>query len=295
MEREIREFISYLHNTKHTSYNTEVSYQRDLKKMALFLQDRGVLHVEHVTEPDLSAYAAYMQREQFASSSISRSIAAIRALFGFLLQQGRIFEDPSLNLKPPKVSKKRPEILTEYEIRSLLAQPMHNTPKGVRDQAMLEILCETGLRVSELIHLRMEDVSIAGSLVYCREGEKERCIPITGHCRRSLDEYLKFARPCFVKEHEQEMLFVNCSGKPMSRQGFWKVLKGYADNAGIQKDITPHTLRHSFAVLKLQQGMNLKEVQELLGHSDISTTQWYLNLEEAEKDSGVESSTRYAI
>ncbi len=277
MEREIRKFIAYLHNTKHTSYNTEVSYERDLKKLILFLQNRGVLHIENVTRQDLLAYMDYMHVEQFACSSISRSIASIRSFFLFLYQKGRMYEDLSQDLKPLKVPKKMPEILTECEIRNLLSELRRDTPKGLRDSAMIELLCGTGMRVSELIHLGVSDVSISSSLICCREGEKERKIPISLHLREVMEEYLESGRPVFVKEETQEILFTNCSGKPMSRQGFWKILKRYGENAGIQKDITPHTLRHSFAVLKLQQGSDVRDVQELLGHSDISTTQWYLN------------------
>ena len=268
MDIEIREFITYLHNRKRTSHNTEVSYQRDLKKMAAYFEERGIYDIRDVGELELEGYLSYMERGQFASSTISRNVASIRALFQYLQQEGRIERDPSLELKPPKVEKRMPEILSVDEVDRLLRQPDLNTPKGIRDSAMLELLYATGMRVSELLHL---------GYVVCHDEEKERVIPVGNVCRNAMDKYLKEARRIFVKENETQSLFTNCSGKSMSRQGFWKVLKGYAEEAGIQHDITPHTLRHSFAAHMLQNGADVKSVQEMLGHSDISTTQIYLN------------------
>ena len=278
MEREIREFIAYLHNTKRTSYNTEVSYQRDLKKLAAFMKDRGLVNLSDVTRGDLEAYIFYMEKENFASSSISRSVASIRALYHFLFKEGVIAEDPSEEIKPPKVEKRMPEVLTIQEVVDLLAQPDTKTSKGIRDSAMLELLYATGMRVSELIHLQLSDVNLRLSYVTCTDGDKARVIPIGNVSREALVRYMQQARPVFVKDEKETTLFTNCSGKPMSRQGFWKVLKGYADAAGIKRDITPHTLRHSFAVHMLQNGADVRSVQEMLGHSDISTTQIYLNM-----------------
>lgn len=278
MERELREFIMYLHNGRKTSYNTEVSYQRDLKKMTAFLNDRGIKAVQDVRAIDLEAYLDYMEREDFASSTISRSVASIRALFQYLYKEGRIAQDPSDDLRPPKVKKKTPEILSVQEVDKLLRQPDLSTPKGIRDSAMLELLYATGMRVSELIHLKLEDVNLSMGYVFCHENGKERVIPIGNVSRQALERYIVQARPVFLKEGTGEALFTNCSGKPMSRQGFWKVLKGYAEEAGIAHDITPHTLRHSFAVHMLENGADVKSVQEMMGHSDISTTQIYLSM-----------------
>ena len=171
-----------------------------------------------------------------------------------------------------------PEILSVAEVERLLAQPDIQTEKGQRDSAMLEVLYATGMRVSELIHLSLSDVNLRLSYIVCHDENKERVIPVGSICRDALFRYIHNARPSFVKDQEQDVLFTNYSGKPMSRQGFWKVLKGYTDEAGIRKDITPHTLRHSFAVHMLQNGADVRSVQELLGHSDISTTQVYLNM-----------------
>ena len=262
MEREIHDFISYLHETKKSSSNTEISYERDLRKMARFLEDRGIREAKAVRELDLEGYLDYMERGEFASSTISRSVASIRAFFQYQM----------------KVEKKMPEILSIQEVDLLLLQPDLNTPKGIRDKAMLELLYATGMRVSELIHLQVDEVNLQLGYVTCKEHEKERIIPIGNVSRDALILYMDKARDTFVKDSKEKTLFTNCSGKAMSRQGFWKVLKGYADAAGIKRDITPHTLRHSFAVHMLQNGADIKSVQEMLGHSDISTTQIYLSM-----------------
>lgn len=278
MELEIREFIAYLQDIKKTSINTEMSYQRDLKKMWDFLKNRGVMSVSEVKELELEGYISYMEREKFAASSISRSVASIRAFFQFLWKEGVITSDPAENLKPPKVEKKAPEILTVEEVDRLLQKPDRENVKGIRDSAMLELLYATGMRVSEMLHLQISDVNLQLGYVICHDHEKERIIPIGIPCKKALEKYMAVSRPAFVENKEETALFTNCSGKAMSRQGFWKVLKGYADAAGIRGDITPHTLRHSFAVHMLQNGADIRSVQEMLGHSDISTTQIYLGM-----------------
>jgi integrase/recombinase XerD len=189
-----------------------------------------------------------------------------------------IEKDPSDTLRPPRVEKKTPEILTVEEVDLLMKQPDVETAKGIRDRAMLELLYATGMRVSELIHLKKEDINLHTGYVTCSTGEKNRQIPFGNVCRRCLEDYLIRARETFLDGREVAELFTNCSGKPMSRQGFWKLLKGYAGEAGITKEITPHTLRHSFAAHMIQNGAELKSVQEMLGHSDISSTHMYLNL-----------------
>ena len=278
MKNAIREFITYLHNIKQTSNNTEISYERDLNKMAAYLERQGVYNPLKVTETDLNGYLSYLRRNKFAASTISRSVASIRAFYQFLFRAHQIVQDPSENLKPPKVEKKTPEILTVEEVELLLRQPSLDTAKGLRDKAMLELLYATGMRVSELMHLKVSDVNLNLGYVDCSEGARERVIPFGNVCKRALVQYLEQGREAFQRKGETDILFPNCSGKMMSRQGFWKVLKGYASAAGITTDITPHTLRHSFAAHMLQNGADIKSLQEMLGHSDISTTQMYLNL-----------------
>ncbi len=272
----IQSFIQYLHNTKKSSGNTEVSYERDLKKLDQFLREQGIDDVTQVTATNLNSYMLYMERRRFAPSTVSRSVASIRAFYQYLVKIKEISENPSESLHPPKVEKKMPEILTVEEVDLLLAQPKGNTPKGMRDRAMLELLYATGIRVSELIHLELSDVNLQLGFLTCRESGRERMVPFGSVAKKALQAYLTEARPGFVKEEDCPLLFTNCSGKVMSRQGFWKILKGYAGAAGIQADITPHTLRHSFAAHLLQNGADLKSLQEMLGHSDISTTQIYV-------------------
>lgn len=278
MKCEIEEFIDYLHNTRGTSKNTEVSYERDLKKLEKYLTEGGFETAEKITSTVLNSYVLYMERKNFAASSISRSIASIRAFFQFLTQKYRWKENPAEKLKAPKIEKKLPDILSVEEVELLLKQPKENTAKGIRDRAMLELLYATGIRVSELISLKVKDINLKLGYLTCSSGERERVIPFGTTAKQAVEHYMEGARKILLGEQESDYLFLNCSGKSMSRQGFWKVLKGYAASAGIQQDITPHTLRHSFAAHLVQNGADLKSVQEMMGHSDISTTQIYMNM-----------------
>lgn len=192
----------------------------------------------------------------------------------FMLKKGIIKEDCSEQLKPPKIEKKAPEVLTVEEVNLLLDQPSKVTPKEIRDKAMLELLYATGMRVSELVSLKIEDVNLTMSYIYCRDANKERVIPIENAARVALENYMKGARESMCEG--SNYLFTNLKGQPMTRQGFWKLIKAYAKKAGINKDITPHMIRHSFASHLVTGGADLKAVQEMLGHSDISTTQIYL-------------------
>lgn len=275
MENAIQDFINYLHRTKKASRNTEVSYRRDLRKMAQFLAREHVDEVSVITPTQLESYILYMEKENFASSTVSRSVASIRAFFQYLFREGMIMEDISGELHPPRVEKKAPEILSVEEVDLLLEQPDEDTPKGLRDRAMLELLYASGMRVSELVHLQLADINLSLGYVTCKEAGKERNIPFGSVCKKALSRYLNEARESFIGGKDTDVLFTNCSGGTMSRQGFWKVLKGYAASAGITRDIAPHTLRHSFAAHMLQNGADIKSVQEMLGHSDISTTMMY--------------------
>ena len=278
MKCEIEEFIDYLHNTRGTSKNTEVSYERDLKKLEQYLTEEGIETGEQVTSTVLNSYVLYMERRNFAASSISRSIASIRAFFQFLCQKDGWKENPAEKLKAPKIEKKLPDILTVEEVDLLLRQPKGNTAKGIRDKAMLELLYATGIRVSELIGLKVNDINLKLGYLNCSSGGRERVIPFGTTAKQAVENYMVKSRAQLLGEGKSDFLFLNCSGKSMSRQGFWKVLKGYAASAGIHQDITPHTLRHSFAAHLVQNGADLKSVQEMMGHSDISTTQIYMNM-----------------
>lgn len=278
MQKEIDAFISYLHNVKKTSNNTELSYKRDLKKFIVFLEGEGIKSLKEVTEDDLKKYMDYMVTEDFKPATISRNVASIKALFHYLAYEKMVDRDISGVLKSPKIEKKAPEIMTMNEVNTLLEQPSGNTPKEIRDKAMLELLYATGIRVSELITLKTEDLDLKMNYIICNHGSKERVIPFGLKARNALINYLDNSREAFVMNNDSEELFVNCSGVPMSRQGFWKLIKYYSRKAGITADITPHTLRHSFAAHLVENGADLKSVQEMLGHSDISTTQIYANI-----------------
>lgn len=278
MEREVQEYISYLHNVKHTSNNTEMSYKRDLLKVCHFMQERGITSAAAVKEQDLKAYIHALEEQKLAAATVSRNIASIKAFFLYLFSEGKIQNDAALCLKAPKIEKKMPEILTMGEVSALLEQANGDSPKEIRDKAMLELLYATGIRVTELISLKVSDVNLPMHFIMCRDPHKERMIPFGTQAHDALERYLGGVRAEMVEDKSSEILFANCSGKPMSRQGFWKLIKFYAKKAGITADITPHTLRHSFAAHLVENGADLKSVQEMLGHSDISTTQIYANM-----------------
>jgi len=278
MEKEINAFISYLHNIKKTSNNTELSYRRDLGKMCQYLEEKGITKVTDITEEVLNSYIVYLEENQFAAATISRNVASIKAFYHYLMKEGLVTKDVSESLKAPKIEKKMPEILTPEEVIWLLEQPKGDTPKEIRDKAMLELLYATGIRVTELITLKVSDVNMQMGFIICRDGSKERVIPFGAAAKKAMTNYLDKARNVMLFDLQSDILFVNCSGQPMSRQGFWKLIKYYAKKAGIIADITPHTLRHSFAAHLVENGADLRSVQEMLGHSDISTTQVYATL-----------------
>lgn len=278
MEKEITAFISYLHNVKKTSNNTELSYKRDLEKLVHFMAEKGIKNFKAVTAEDLDSYVKYLGDNHFANATISRNVASVKAFYHYLVQEGAVTEDISDKLKSPKIEKKMPEIMSPEEVVRLLEQPCGDSAKEIRDKAMLELLYATGIRVTELITLRLSDVNMQLDFVICRDANKERVIPFGGAAKNALGRYLDGTRESMIEDKKSNVLFANCSGQPMSRQGFWKLVKYYAKKADIKADITPHTLRHSFAAHLVENGADLKSVQEMLGHSDISTTQVYANL-----------------
>lgn len=278
MEKEITAFISYLHDVKKTSNNTEMSYKRDLEKLQHFMAQKGLSDVAAITARELESYVKYLGENKLAAATISRNVASIKAFYHYLVQEGIVAEDAAEKLKSPKIEKKLPEILSPDEVVRLLEQPSGNTPKEIRDKAMLELLYATGIRVTELITLKLSDVNLKMGVLVCKDANKERLIPFGSAAKAALDRYINDAREAMIEDKSSDILFANCSGKPMSRQGFWKLIKYYANKADIKTDITPQTLRHSFAAHLVENGADLKSVQEMLGHSDISTTQIYANL-----------------
>lgn len=278
MTQELDTFITYLRDVKKTSKNTEVSYERDLRKLNEFLEHNGVSSVNAITKEHLEAYMRNLQDEGRKPSTISRCIASIKAYFHFLVKNNYVNQDLSLFLKSPKIEKKMPVILSTEDTVRLLEQPSGDSPKELRDKAMLELLYATGIRVSELISLKLSEINLKLEYIICADAHKERIIPFGEVAKWAVQKYLTDGRPKLVTDEENQLLFTNCSGKEMSRQGFWKLIKGYGKKAGIDAEITPHTLRHSFAAHLVSNGADLKAVQEMMGHSDIATTQVYAQI-----------------
>ena len=279
MEAQIESFIEYCHKVKGTSQNTELSYRRDLYQLAGFLRARyQMTKVEDLTATALYGYIRFLEEKQRKAATISRNIASIRAFCHYLVREGVLMMDVSETLKAPRVEKKLPGVLSPEEVERLMDAVQGTSPKELRDKAMLELLYATGMRVSELIAVQMEDVNFSLEYVVCRDAERLRVIPLGGKAKEALKFYLKEARDRLLCGKKGNYLFVNCQGNSMSRQGFWKNLKEYARKAGIEEDITPHTFRHSFAAHLVENGADLRDVQEMLGHSDISTTQIYMEM-----------------
>ncbi len=278
MEEAIQGFITYLHNVKKKSLNTELSYKRDLSKMQDYFASAGITELDDITEEALAEYVAYLNGNGFAAATVSRSVASAKAFFHYCANEGLVKKDPTVTLRAPKIEKKMPEILTMDEVTRLLEQPRGDSPKEIRDKAMLELLYATGIRVSELINLEVSDVNMQMCYITCHDAGKERVIPFGREAKRAMTRYLDGGRAAIVEDPSSDILFANCSGQKMSRQGFWKLIKYYAKKAKIAADITPHTLRHSFAAHLVENGADLHAVQEMLGHSDISTTQIYATM-----------------
>ncbi len=270
-------YEDYLIHIKHASDNTVASYMRDLRQYASYLTAEGI-DILDVDQSVVSAYMGSMKAGGKSAATISRALASIKSLYIFAMQNDEIDQNPIQNIKVDKAEKKLPQILTGKEVELLLQQPKTAEMKGCRDKAMLEVLYATGIRVSELIGLNIDDVSLPGSFIRCESGEKTRIIPIYPEALQSLREYIETVRPKMIAVPTEHSLFVNVSGERMSRQGFWKIIKYYQDKAHIDKDITPHTLRHSFAAHLLENGADLRSIQQMLGHSDISSTQVYTQL-----------------
>ena len=275
MKEDIQNFFNYLEQERHASKNTRLAYQRDLQQMIAYLEEQGITESGKVTKTVLNSFLINLEKSGKAPSTISRMLASIKAFFHYEFKQGNIRRDPSESIHAPKIEKKEPAILTPDEVERLLAQPSGTAAKELRDKAMLELMYATGLRVSELIHLKAEDVNLSVGFLTCRDEHRERTIPFGKEVRAALSRYTESAREQLLKGRESQWLFVNCSGGVMSRQGFWKIIKFYGQQAGIEADITPHTLRHSFAAHLLGNGADMKAVQTIMGHSDLATTQMY--------------------
>ncbi len=279
MEKQIKSFLEFLENEKKLSDNTLQSYRRDIVQFEQYVEKNKINYLKFNQE-DTKAYLKYLQEVGKKTSTISRNLASLRSFYQFLIRVKKVKNDPTDDIQSPKVEKRVPSVLTSQEVELLLDQPKDVDLKGTRDKAMLEFAYATGMRVTEIISLNIEDVNLEEGFVTCRQGSKQRNIPLGSLSLKALKEYIDEARPILIKNEKEKALFVNVNGKRLTRQGFWKIVKYYKEQAHITKDITPHVLRHSFATHLLQNGADLKAIQTMLGHSDISSTQVYMQFQD---------------
>ena len=282
MEKQIKQFLDFLQNEKRVSNNTLQSYSRDIHQYESYLSQNRINYVK-VDCHKVNEYLKHLQEIGKKTSTISRNLASIRSFYQYLIRIKKIKHDPTENIQSPKVEKRVPSVLTSEEVETLLSQPKDVDLKGTRDKAMLEVAYATGMRVTEIISLNVEDVNLEEGFISCKSANKQRNIPLGSISIAALREYINDARQIMIKDDKEEALFVNVNGKRLTRQGFWKIVKFYKEQAHITKDITPHILRHSFATHLLQNGADLKAIQTMLGHSDISSTQVYMQFQ----DSGI--------
>ena len=272
-----QEYAVYLETEKKAAANTQSSYLRDVRQFLQWLGEEG-LTAETAAQADVERYTRHLTAEHKSAATVTRSLASLKSFYQFLVERGWVDHNPARGLSPARVERKLPQILTNKEVELFLEQPDPADPKGCRDRAMLELLYATGIRVSELIGLDVDHINLSASFIRCVGRDRERIIPLYTTAVQALSDYVDHVRPQMVERPDERALFVNMSGERMSRQGFWKIIKHYQEKAGIQKDITPHTLRHSFAAHLLENGADLRSIQEMLGHADISSTQIYTQI-----------------
>ncbi len=273
----IKGYEAYLTTEKKASANTLSSYLRDVRQFSAYME-REERALSRATQTDVENYIKYLTVRGKSASTVTRALASLKSFYTYLVYAGEIAMNPARGVAPSKVERKLPQILTSKEVELFLDQPERTDAKGYRDHAMLELLYATGIRVTELIDLNVDNLNLSGGFLRCEGKGKERIIPLYATAVRALTDYLKDVRPHLVGDPGETALFLNMNGKRMSRQGFWKIIKYYQEKAGIKKDITPHTLRHSFAAHLLENGADLRSIQEMLGHADISSTQIYAQL-----------------
>ena len=275
------EFINYLEGEKKASDNTKEAYRRDISAFASFLKERGVFHAEDASNADVAAYMMELKNAGRSKATTNRKLSSIRMYYRFLMKQGVVSNNPTEDIKSPKIERKALEYLTIEEVEHLLEAP-DDSIKGLRDRAMLEVLYATGIRVSEIIELKMKDVNLRMGFITCNgEHGRARIVPMGTMARKAMDDYILHSRKALLKDKEdgpESVVFVNYMGEAFSRQGFWKVLKQYGKMVDLEEKITPHILRTSFGVHMVQNGADLKSLQELMGHEDIMATQIYLSV-----------------
>lgn len=275
MNAYIGEYTDFMENTCHKTKNTVDSYKRDVKQYTEYLDEIGISNIKNTTQTNVLSYIMMLQKQGRASSTVSRVLASIRSYYLYLLRNGQIDSDPTMALTTPKAEKKQPKALSSSQVDLLLNQPKLSDNKGIRDKAMLELLYATGIRVSELIGLDISDVNLSMGYIRCSNNKGERVIPVGNKAIDALKLYLDKSRDEILKNHDEKALFVNRMGARISRQGFWKIIKQYQISSGIDVDITPHLLRHSFAAHLIQNGADLESLKSMMGHSDISSTNVY--------------------
>lgn len=280
MQKQIKNFLNFIENDKKVSQNTLQSYRRDILQYSNYIEENKINYLK-VDEEQIKEYLKYMNDIGKKSSTISRSLASIRSFYQYLLRIKKVKKDPTEGIQSPKIEKRVPSVLTSQEVELLLEQPKNVDLKGIRDKAMLEFAYATGMKVTEIISLNIEDVNLEEGFVTCKGKERTRNIPLGSLSLKALKEYIENSRNILIKDDSVTALFVNTNGQRLTRQGFWKIVKFYKDQAHISKDITPHILRHSFATHLLQNGADLKAIQTMLGHSDISSTQIYMQFQDA--------------
>ena len=278
MDKQIKLFLDFLENDKKLVSNTLQSYKRDILQYQEYVQENNINYLK-VNSNDIKSYFEYLSKSGKKKTTISRNLASLRSFYQFLVRTKKVKKDPTNGVQSPKPEKKIPNILTAKEVELLLEQPKSVDLKGIRDKAMLEFAYATGMRVTEIISLDINDVNFKDNFVTCRSGHKKRTIPLGNLSIKALSEYVNSSRPYLIKDESTKALFVNINGRRLTRQGFWKIVKYYKEQANITKDITPHVLRHSFATHLLQNGADLKAIQIMLGHSDISSTQIYMQFQ----------------
>lgn len=279
MEKQINNFLEFLKNDKKLSENTLQSYRRDIVQYKEYISKKNIDYLSIESE-DINSYLKYLQKSNKKTSTISRNLASIRSFYQYLLKTKIIKKNPTEGIQSPKIEKKAPSVLSSKEVELLLEQPSTEDLKGMRDKAMLEFAYATGMRVTEIISLDIDSVNFEQGFVVCKNGAKQRNIPLGTMSLKALKDYIDKARPIIIKDDSIKALFVNINGKRLTRQGFWKIVKYYKEQAHISKEITPHVLRHSFATHLLQNGADLKAIQTMLGHSDISSTQVYMQFQD---------------
>ena len=274
----ISAYEKYLSKVKNASSNTIASYLRDIRQFADWLRRVEEIDVVDATQLNISSYLSHLEEDGRSGATVSRNLASLKNFYSYVVSTGFLENTPVTNIRVDRGEKKLPQILTGREIELLLAQPACVDAKGFRDKAMLEVMYATGIRVTELIDLDIDDVNLELGTIKCASTKKSRSIPLYPAALKALSTYLTDVRSSMISDPDEPALFVNINGARMSRQGFWKILKHYQETANIEKEITPHTLRHSFAVHLLENGADLGSVQELMGHSDISSTQMYTQM-----------------